>query len=55
MMLKTDPQRLGRLVELTEAGALRPVVDSVFDLAQADAAFDRFATRGKQGRVLLRI
>jgi len=55
MMLKTDPQRLTRLVELAEAGVLRPVVDSIFDLAQADEAFDRFATRGKQGRVLLRI
>jgi hypothetical protein len=30
------------------------VIDSVFDLADADAAFDRFATRGKQGRMLLR-
>jgi len=55
MMLKTSPPRLARLVELAEAGILRPVIDSVFDLAEADAAFDRFATRGKQGRVLLTI
>lgn len=55
MMLKTDPARLARLVAVAETGALRPVIDSVFDLAQADAAFDRFATRGKQGRVLLRL
>jgi NADPH:quinone reductase len=55
MMLKTDPTRLARLIALAETGALRPVVDSVFDLAEADAAFDRFATRGKQGRVLLRV
>lgn len=55
MMLRTDPARLSRLVALAEAGALRPVVDSVFDLVDADAAFDRFATRGKKGRVLLRI
>jgi NADPH2:quinone reductase len=55
MMLKTDPARLARLAELAAAGAIRPAIDRVFDLAQADAAFDRFATRGKQGRVLLRI
>ncbi|WP_439620780.1 NAD(P)-dependent alcohol dehydrogenase [Hyphomonas sp.] len=55
MMLKTSPSRLARLVELTEEGALRAAIDSIFNIAEADAAFDRFATRGKQGRVLLRI
>lgn len=35
--------------------ALRPVVDSIFHLAAAHAAFDRFKTRGKQGRGLLRL
>jgi NADPH2:quinone reductase len=54
MMLKTDPRRMARLVALAEAGALRPVIDSVFRLDEADAALDRFETRGKQGRVLLR-
>ena len=55
MMLKTNPKALARLVDLAEVRALRPVIDSVFDLAHADAAFERFATRGKQGRVLLRM
>lgn len=55
MMLSTDPDRLARLVDLHGQGALKPVVDSVFDLADADAAFDRFAVRGKMGRVLIRI
>lgn len=55
MMLKTSPARLKRLVELADTGTLRPVIDSVFDLNEADAALDRFATRGKQGRVLLRL
>lgn len=54
MMLRTDPARLARLIALAQAGVLRPAIDSVFDLDEADAAFDRFATRGKQGRVLLR-
>ena len=46
---------LSRLVELWQAGVLRPVIDSVYDLSDADAAFDRFAARGKRGRVLLKI
>lgn len=55
MMLRTDPAKLSRLVELWRTGAMRPVIDSVYDLSDADAAFDRFATRGKQGRVLLKL
>ena len=55
MMLTTTPAKLTRLIDLAEAGVLRPVIDSCFPLAQADQAFDRFATRGKQGRVLLEI
>jgi NADPH2:quinone reductase len=55
MMLSTDPSRLARLVALYQAGILNPVIDSVHDLADADVAFDRFATPGKQGRVLLRV
>lgn len=55
MMLTTSPAKLRRLTELWAEGALRPVIDSVHDLTGADAAFDRFAARGKQGRVLLRV
>ncbi len=55
MMLTTTPTKLGRLVDLWAEGALRPVVDSLHAVSEADAAFDRFGTRGKQGRVLLRI
>ncbi|MFZ5669708.1 MAG: NAD(P)-dependent alcohol dehydrogenase [Pseudomonadota bacterium] len=55
MMLSTDPGRLARLLALSESGALSPVIDSVYELDQANAAFDRFAARGKRGRVLLRM
>lgn len=55
LLLKTSPSRLARLAELAENGVLRAAIDSIFDIAEADAAFNRFATRGKQGRVLLRI
>lgn len=55
LLLKTDPVCLNRLVALVQAGALRPAIDSVFDLTQADDAFNRFEARGKRGRVLIRI
>lgn len=55
MMLRSNPAKLARLIELHATGAMRAAVDSVHDLAEANAAFDRFAVRGKQGRVLLRI
>lgn len=53
MMLSTTPAKMTRLIQLVVAGALRPAIDSVYGLHQADAAFDRFSTRGKQGRVIL--
>lgn len=54
MMLRSDPSRLRRLIALWRTGALRPVIDGVYALEDADAAFDRFAARGKRGRVLIR-
>ncbi len=44
--------RLGRLVD---RGELRPLVDSVFPLADAHAAFERSMATGKRGKVVLRI
>lgn len=53
LMLSTTPQKLKRLFETAATGALKPVVDSTWGLTEIDAAFDRFATPGKQGRVLI--
>lgn len=53
LMLTTTVGKLKRLIELFEQGVLRPVIDSQYSPAKADEAFDRFATSGKQGRVLL--
>ena len=55
MLLRSHPVGLQRLIDLALAGTLKPVIDSIFPLDDADAAFDRFATRGKLGRVLLKI
>jgi NADPH:quinone reductase-like Zn-dependent oxidoreductase len=46
-----EPDR-DQLVELGGLG-LRPAIDSTFPLAEAPAAFDRLAARGKHGKVVL--
>lgn len=53
LMLSTTPQKLKRLFETATARALTPVIDATYGLPEIDAAFDRFATPGKQGRVLV--
>ncbi len=48
----------GQLTELTalvDAGELRPEVDSVFPLTDARSAFERVASRGKHGKVVLEV
>ncbi len=54
LMLDTTPAKLARLLALA-GDALRPAIDSIHDLELANAAFDRFATPGKRGRVLLQL
>ena len=55
LVLRSDPTRLQGLIDHLVQGTLTPVIDSVHDLADADAAFTRFATPGRRGRVLLKI
>ena len=42
------------VVPALAAGAIRPLVDSVFEAEDAPAAFDHLAAPGKTGKVLLR-
>lgn len=53
LVLETDTRKLGRLLEVVQEGAIRPAIDSVFPVQEAEAAFGRFSGGGKQGRVLL--
>jgi NADPH:quinone reductase-like Zn-dependent oxidoreductase len=52
-----EPNRseLVGLARLADEGRLRPAIDSVFPLADARAAFERLAARGKSGKVVLRL
>ncbi|HEX3225409.1 MAG TPA: zinc-binding dehydrogenase [Gaiellaceae bacterium] len=43
------------MTALVDAGELRTEVDSVFPVTDAPAAFERVATRGKRGKVVLEV
>jgi len=52
-IVEPDREQLLELGTLVDAGELRTEVDSVFPLAEAPAAFERVASRGKRGKVVL--
>jgi NADPH:quinone reductase-like Zn-dependent oxidoreductase len=52
-VVEPNPGQLVELARLAGAGELRPEIDSIFPLAEADAAFARIAERGKRGKVVL--
>ncbi len=54
-VVEPDREQLLELGRLVDAGELRTEVDSVFPLAEARAAFDRVAARGKRGKVVLEV
>ena len=54
-VVEPNREQLLELARLVDAGELRPAVDSVFSLAEAQAAFDRVAARGKRGKVVLAV
>jgi NADPH:quinone reductase-like Zn-dependent oxidoreductase len=52
-VVEPDREQLLELGTLVDAGELRTEVDSVYPLAEAAAAFERVAGRGKHGKVVL--
>jgi hypothetical protein len=54
-IVEPDREQLTELTALVDAGELRTEVDSVFPLTDAPAAFERVATRGKRGKVVLEV
>ena len=47
--------QLAEIAQLADSGALEVEIDSVFELADARAAFERLAQPGKHGKVVLRV
>ena len=54
-VVEPNAEQLVELARLADAGQLRPAIDSVFPLEEADAAFARVAERGKHGKVVLSV
>lgn len=54
-IVEPNRDQLVELARLADEGAIRPEIDSVFPLADARAAFNRVAERGKRGKVVLRV
>ncbi|WP_084051277.1 NAD(P)-dependent alcohol dehydrogenase [Deinococcus hopiensis] len=55
LLLRSTSAGLEQLIHRASSGELRPVIDSIYPLDRAAGAFERAATRGKRGRVLLNI
>jgi NADPH:quinone reductase-like Zn-dependent oxidoreductase len=54
-VVSPDTERLAQLADLAVAGRLRVVVDSVYPLERAREAFARAQSRGRRGKVVLRV
>ena len=54
-IVEPNREQLLEVARLIDAGELRPQIDSLFPLAEAQAAFTRSAARGKHGKVVLRV
>ena len=55
MATKAKRTDLATISGWIEAGAVRPVVDSVFQLDQYEQALGRLKARAKRGRVVLQL
>jgi NADPH:quinone reductase-like Zn-dependent oxidoreductase len=54
-VVRPDREQLAELTRLVDAAELRTAIDSVFALRDAQAAFERSMSRGKSGKVVLRV
>jgi NADPH:quinone reductase-like Zn-dependent oxidoreductase len=54
-VVEPNREQLTELARLADAGELRPLIDSVFPLAEARLAFERSMQPGKRGKVVLRV
>ena len=54
-VVEPNREQLAELAGLADRGELRALVDSVFPLSEAPAAFARSMEPGKRGKVVLRV
>jgi NADPH:quinone reductase-like Zn-dependent oxidoreductase len=54
-VVEPNREQLVELARLVDAGGVRPSIDAVFPLEDVRAAFERVASRGKRGKVVLEV
>ena len=54
-VVEPDRRQLVELAELATDGTVRPAIDSVFPLGDAQAAFERVMASGKRGKVVIEV
>lgn len=54
-VVEPNREQLLEITRLVDAGELRPMIDSVYPLAEAKEAFTRVMMPGKRGKVVIRI
>jgi NADPH:quinone reductase-like Zn-dependent oxidoreductase len=54
-VVEPNREQLVELARSVDSGSVRPSIDSVFPLEDVRAAFERLASRGKRGKVVLEI
>jgi NADPH:quinone reductase-like Zn-dependent oxidoreductase len=54
-VVEPNHEQLVELARIVDSGDLRPVIDSVFALSEARAAFERSMSTDKHGKIVLRI
>jgi NADPH:quinone reductase-like Zn-dependent oxidoreductase len=54
-VVEPNHEQLVELARIVDSGDLRPVIDSVFALSEARAAFERSMGTGKHGKIVLRV
>jgi NADPH:quinone reductase-like Zn-dependent oxidoreductase len=54
-VVEPNRDQLREICRLADAGELRPAIDSVFPLVEAQTAFARCQERGKRGKVVIHV
>ena len=54
-VVEPNREQLAELARLVDEGVVKPLIDSVFPLAEARSAFERLMEPGKRGKVVLRV
>lgn len=55
LFMRADGAQLAEIAALVDAGAIRPVIDQVFDFDETPAAMERVASGRARGKVVIRV